>query len=97
MVRIASGDIISDDTEYKIISQETIEADSNGNPRQRVFTAVGKPGTTAVEMLQIGETFFNYCMSTFAMMSTAHGTVKQSISADQNYMKMLEERKKKKK
>jgi len=93
LVRIKTGAVIADGNEYKILTQEFIGDGSPGHPKQRVLTAVGTSGTTAVEMLQIGETFFNYCKSSFAAFFTAHGTIKRSISSEENIKKLLKERK----
>jgi hypothetical protein len=89
LVRINTGDVIADISEYKILTEEILGDDSPGHPKQRVFTAVGTPGTQAVEMLQIGETFFNYCKSSFDALFTAHGTIKKSISSEENIMRLL--------
>ena len=89
LVRIKTGDVIADRSEYKILSEEILGDDSRGHPKQRVFTAVGTSGTQAVEMLQIGETFFNYCKSSFDALFTAHGTIKKSISSEEDIKKLL--------
>jgi len=93
LVRIKTGDIIADHPEYKILAEEMIGDGSPGHPKQKIFTPVGAPGTAAVEMLQIGETFFNYCKSSIDAMFMAHGTIRKSISSKENIMKLLEQAK----
>lgn len=98
LIRIKTGDVIADSTEYTIIYHEPIggkwqvASGKTDYPEQKVFTAFGKPAPLGAEILQVGETFFNSCLATMDGLFTTHGTVKYSISADENNMKMQHER-----
>jgi hypothetical protein len=62
---------------------------SEGRRGQKIITLVGKPGTLATEIILLGENFFEYCKASSGRLYLSTGTVKRSITLEENTLKQF--------
>ena len=95
-VRLGNNSIIDTSVEYVIGSEADASAFSSllASPdrrKQRVLILVGKPGSKAVELVILGEDFFEYCKASSSRFYLATGIVRKPKSVERDTMELLGE------
>lgn len=94
--RLKTGDYIEQPVEYYIFSTDpgnTLASMFGVSPArkdQRILTLIGKPGSIATEIIQLGETYFEYCKVALGRLYLSSGKIRRSISMDEDSSKTLQ-------
>jgi len=100
-VRLKNDAVIEDTVEYVITAVADGTAISSilvseARRNQRILTLVGKPGSLAIEVILLGDDFFEYCKASSGRLYLSTGTVKRAISGEKDILQQLMDRTRKK-
>lgn len=98
VVRLRNNELIQVAVDYVIVAVEDSAAlpstllTSPTRKNQKILTLVGKPGSLATEVILLGEDFFEYCKASAGRLYLATGTVRKTISIEEDTSRQLKQR-----
>jgi hypothetical protein len=97
IIRLKNNEVIQQTVDYVITAAEDGTSlssflSSPARRKQKILTLVGKPGSLATEMILLGEDFFEYCKASAGRLYLATGTVKRSVSVEEDTSRQLQRR-----
>lgn len=76
VIRLKDNNLVEDNTRYSITTiDENAFLVSKDKKGQKIITAVGVPGLSATEMIQIGDDFYYYCKAIGGVLYISYGTI----------------------